>query len=69
MKTPKGFDLEKAVKELGINVPVMRVDQLPDGRFRLFLYGGHSADWPQLQKPVHAPAPKSRTKKHTEVKQ
>jgi hypothetical protein len=67
MKTPKGFDLEKALKELGINVPVMRVDQLPDGRFRLFLYGGHTADWPQPLPP--APAPKSRTKKHTEVKQ
>jgi hypothetical protein len=58
MKIPKGFNLSQALKDLAIDRPVYRVEEVQPGVFRLYLYGGGAADWPPA-----APGPQPATSK------
>ncbi len=44
--------IAKAVKELGIDRPVLRVDQVGEGQFELVLLGGDVVAWPPVSDSV-----------------
>jgi len=47
-------NVERAIRELGIDVPVMRAEVAPDGTITLYLYGGQQLTW-SPPKPKSAP--------------
>lgn len=59
-QTSQAEVIRRARRELGFDLPVLRVEPLGAGRYRLHLYGGRSVEWQDPQARATAPAPAPR---------